>query len=274
MDAQEIEQPQNHQVVMNRFVAACQADERVVAATLYGSKARGAADAYSDLDLGLITTDEAYEDLNASREAFLRLLGELVFLEDFNLPNIVFFIFSDGTEGELSLGRESQFNHNHGGPYRVLLDKKNILAGAVFPRDHPAQAEQTEILRRLVYWFWHDLSHFITTMGRGQLWWAHGQLEELRRYCVNLARLRQNFSVEADDYEKVEQAVPVEQLSPLQVTFCPLEQGAMLQAALVIVRFYQELAPPLAQAQGITYPADLERVMSDRLEQLCKARLN
>jgi predicted nucleotidyltransferase len=274
MDAQEIEQPQNHQVVMNRFVAACQADERVVAATLYGSKARGAADAYSDLDLGLITTDEAYEDFNASREAFLRLLGELVFLEDFNLPNIVFFIFSDGTEGELSLGRESQFNHNHGGPYRVLLDKKNILAGAVFPRDHPAQAEQTEILRRLVYWFWHDLSHFITTMGRGQLWWAHGQLEELRRYCVNLARLRQNFSVEADDYEKVEQAVPVEQLSPLQVTFCPLEQGAMLQAALVIVRFYQELAPPLAQAQGITYPADLERVMSDRLEQLCKARLN
>jgi predicted nucleotidyltransferase len=274
MDAQEIEQPQNHQVVMNRFVAACQADERVVAATLYGSKARDAADAYSDLDLGLITTDEAYEDFNASREAFLRLLGELVFLEDFDLPNIVFFIFSDGTEGELLLGHESQFNHNHGGPYRVLLDRKNILAGAVFPRDHPAQAEQIETLRRLVYWFWHDLSHFITAMGRGQLWWAHGQLEELRRYCVNLARLRQNFSVGADGYEKVEQAIPVEQLSPLQVTFCQMEQDAMLQAALVIVRFYQDLAPPLAQAHGITYPAGLERVMYDRLEQLCNARLN
>jgi hypothetical protein len=34
-DSQEIEQPQNHQVVMNRFVAACQADERVVAAFLH-----------------------------------------------------------------------------------------------------------------------------------------------------------------------------------------------------------------------------------------------
>ena len=274
MASQEIQQPHHHQVVMNRFVTACQADERVVAATLYGSYARGAADAYSDLDLGLITTDEAYEDFTASREAFLRLLGELVFLEDFNLPHIVFFIFSDGTEGELSLGRESQFNHNHGGPYRVLLDKKNILAGVVFPRDHPAQAEQIEALRRLVYWFWHDLSHFIAAMGRGQLWWAYGQLEELRRYCVNLARLRQNFSVEADGYEKVEQAIPIEQLSSLQSTCCPMEQGAMLQAALVIVRFYQELAPPLAQAHGITYPADLERVMYDRLEQLCKARLS
>ena len=30
----------------------------------------------------------------------------------------------------------------------------------------------------------------------------------------------------------------------------------MLQAARVIVRFYQELAPLLARTHGITYPAD------------------
>src|SRR5262245_31117619 len=273
MDLQAM-QPHHYQAVINRFVAACQADERVVAATLYGSYANGTADAYSDLDLGLITTDEAYEDFVAGREAFIRLLGEPVFLEDFGLPNRVFFIFPDGAEVELSLGRESQFNHNHGGPYRVLLDKKDILAEAVFPRYQPAQAEQIEMLRRLVYWFWHDLSHFIAAMGRRQLWWAHGQLEELRRYCVNLARLRHNFSVEADGYEKVEQAIPIEQLSPLQTTCCPLEPGAMLQAALVIVRFYQELAPLLTRTYGITYPADLERVMYGRLENLCKAHLS
>ena len=267
-------QPHNHQVIINRFVAACQADERVVAATLYGSYARGAADAYSDLDLGLITTDEAYEDFVARREAFIRVLGEPVFLEDFDLPNIVFFIFPDGAEVELSLGRESQFNHNHGGPYRVLLDKKNILAGAVFPRYQPGQAKQIETLRRLVYWFWHDLSHFIAAMGRGQLWWAQGQIEELRRYCVNLARLRHNFSADADGYDKVEQAIPGEQLSSLQATCCPMEPGVMLQAALDIVRFYQELAPPLTRTHGITYPAELARVMSDRLEKLCDARLS
>jgi predicted nucleotidyltransferase len=268
MDSQAIQLPHHHQAVLNRFVAACQADERIVAATLYGSYARGAADAYSDLDLGLITTDAAYEDFVAGREALMRLLGEPVFLEDFDLQNIVFFIFPDGTEGELSLGRESQFNHDHGGPYRILLDKKNILAGAVFPRNEPTQAEQTETLRRLGYWFWHDLSHFTAAMGRGQLWWAYGQLEVLRRYCVNLAHLRHNFSAEAEGYEKVEQALPVEQLSPLQATFCPLERGAMLQAALVIFRFYQGLAPLLARTHGIPYPADLERVMYDRLEKL------
>jgi predicted nucleotidyltransferase len=276
MDVQGIQQPQNHQVVMNRFVAACQADERVVAAFLGGSYARGTTDEYSDLDFYLITTDEAYDDFFAGREAFLRLLGEPVFLEDFHDYgfDMVFFIFSDGTEGELDLGRESHFHHIHGGPYRVLLDKKRILAGAVFPWHEPAQAEQIERLRSLIYWFWHDLSHhFITSMARGQIWSAYSALEQLRLICVNLARLRQNFEAESEGYEKVEQAIPVEQLSPLQATFCPLEQGAMLQAALVIVRFYQDLAPLLAETHGIPYPADLDRVIYGRLEQLCDARL-
>jgi hypothetical protein len=182
-------------------------------------------------------------------------------------------LFSDGTEGELALGRESHFTHIHVGPYRALLDKKGILAGAVFSWHEPTQAEQIETLRRLVNWFWHDLlHHLITPLARGQIWSAYGGLEDLRLTCVNLARLRQNFSAEAEGYEKVEQAIPVEQLAPLQATCCPLERDAMLQAALLIVRFYQELAPPLAQAHGIPYPADLARVLSDRLEQLCNAR--
>lgn len=238
---------------MNRFVAACQADERVVAAFLGGSYARGTADAYSDLDLALITTDAAYEDFCAGREAFIRLLGEPVFLEDFGSAVTVFFILADGTEGELAVGRESRFRHIHGGPYRILLDKKQILAGAVFPWHEPAPTEQLETLRRLISWFWHDLSHFTTAMGRGQLWWAYGQLEALRLSCVNLVRLRQHFAAEAGGYEKVEQVLPREQLSSLQVTCCPLEHGAMLQAALVIVRFYQELAPLLARTHGIRH---------------------
>ena len=94
MNSQEIQLSHNHQVVIDRFVAACQADERVVAAFLVGSYAEGTADAYSDLDLHLITTDEAYDDFVAGREAFIRSPGEPVFLEDFDLPNIVFFILN------------------------------------------------------------------------------------------------------------------------------------------------------------------------------------
>jgi hypothetical protein len=277
MDSHEMPMAPHHRVVTDRFIAACQADERVVAATLYGSYARGPegspADAYSDLDLGLITTDEAYEDFCAGREAFVRQLGEVLFLEDFGSTVTLFFILANGAEGELSLGREGQFLHDHGGAYKVLLDKKNILTDATFPRNQPAPAEQVETLRRLVYWFWHDLSHFITGMGRGQLWWAQGQLEELRRICINLAHLRHDFSAEPQGYEKIELTLPIEQLASLQATFCPLEREAMLQAGLALVRFFQETAPPLAQAHAIAYPAALERIMLDRLDQLRDSRM-
>ena len=249
MDAQELQMPHNHQVILNRFVAACHADERVLAAFIGGSYARGMTDAYSDLDFRLIVTDEAYDDFLAGREAFIRLLGEPVFLENYHGDggDFVFSIFSDGTEAELALGRKSHFNHFYVESYRVLLDKKGILAGAVFSWQEPTQTEQIETLRSLINWFWHNLSHhFITPMARGQLWSAYGALEDLRLTCVNLARLRQNFSAKAEGYEKVEQTVPVEQLAPLQASFCLMERDAMLQA-------------------------DLARVMSDRLELLCNA---
>lgn len=261
----------NYQTIIDRFVASCRADERVVAAFLGGSYARGAADEYSDLDLYLITTDEAYEDFYAGREAFMRLLGEPLFIEDFGIPNIIFYVLADGTEGELGLGRESEFTHIHSGPYQVLLDKKNMLASVVFRGHEPDPAEQTETLRRLVYWFWHELSHFITALSRNQLWWAHGQLDELRHYCVKLARLRHDFlDAEAGDegYFKLEKAIPVSQLAPLQATFCPMEKEAMLHAAFVIVRYYQELAMELAQKHGLAYPEKLEHLMVARLEKL------
>jgi predicted nucleotidyltransferase len=50
----------NHQAFIDRFVAACQADERVVAAFLGGSYAKGTADAHSDIDLCVLTPDASF----------------------------------------------------------------------------------------------------------------------------------------------------------------------------------------------------------------------
>jgi predicted nucleotidyltransferase len=165
LDEQELHQPLHHQIITNRFIAACQADERVVAAFIGGSYARGATDIYSDLDFYLVTTDEAYDDFLAGSKAFVRLLGESIFLESYNgnWGDFVFFIFADGTEGELGLGCESRFHHIHGGPYKVLLDKKRILEGVVFPSYEPALAEQIETLQGMINWFWHNLSHHFIT---------------------------------------------------------------------------------------------------------------
>ena len=271
MDSHEIGLPVNHQEVLDNFMAACQADERIVAAFLGGSYARGAADKYSDLDLYFITTDEAYADFLARREHFISLLGEPLFLEDFGLPHGYLFILANGTEGEVWFGRESSFIKLHAGPIKVLLDKKACLEGQVFSRHVADPAAQIETLRQQSDWFWHELAHFIKAMGRRQLWFAYGQIEAMRELCVNLARLSYDFSddyVGDEPYFKVEQALPIEQLAPLQKTFCPLEYEAMVQAALVICRFYQEVAPNLAKAHDLTYQSDLEQMMISQLQEL------
>ncbi|MGZ3638911.1 MAG: nucleotidyltransferase domain-containing protein [Ktedonobacterales bacterium] len=263
--------PENHQRTLNRFVAACQTDERIVAAFLGGSFARAAGDAYSDLDLNVIIADAAYDDFFAGRAAFIRQLGEPVFLEDFEIggADFVFFTLANESECELGLGRESHFTHLHVGPYQILLDHTGILAGARFPSPNVAPAEQVEALRRMINWFWHDLSHhFMTPLARGQLWSAFGGLEDLRRTCVNLARLNERFSAAAEGYEKVEHVLPAERLAPLQETCCPLERECMLQAARVIVTYYESLARPLAHAHALAYPTELARMMVDRLERM------
>jgi predicted nucleotidyltransferase len=277
MNAIDMQLPDKHQNIVDRFTATCQEDERIIAAFLGGSYARNGADQFSDLDLYFITTDEAYEDFLAERESFVRLLGEPLFLEDFGAANGYSIIYSNGTEAEIWFGRESKFKDIQGGPFRVLLDKKDILAGEVFPHHIAEPTKQVETLRHQIDLFWHDLSHFIKAMGRGQLWFAYGELEVMRQLCVNLARLRYNFSdayVGEEPYFKVEQALPVDQLSPLQVTYCPMEHKAMFQAALVIFRFYQDVASSLAEAHGIKYQTDLERIMLSQLKELGNVSLS
>ena len=261
----------NQQVVLDLFTKACQQDDRIIAGFLAGSYARGAADEYSDLDLDLITTDEDFDDFYANLNSFMRRLGEPLFLEDFGLPNIVFYIFENGVEGELGIGRASRFTEIHTGPYQILLDKRDLLTGAAFHEKQPDPTEQTEKLRHLLAWFWHEWLHFITALGRGQLWWAQGQVEVLRGYCVSLARMRSNFFDEyvgEEPYFKIEDAIAVEQLSALQSTFGPLEKGHLLKAGLVIGQVFRELALPLAQVYELPYPEALERMMVKRLEEL------
>jgi predicted nucleotidyltransferase len=251
--------------VIARFVAACEADERVLAAYVCGSNAAGDADAFSDLDLGLITTDESHDEFVADRAAFVHQLGEPLFLESFNRPEVAFVILADGTDIELMMARVSQPPLLSGEPYRVLLGKAQIIAGATRAE---GKEDPSEALRRRVYWFWHDMSHFIAAMGRRQLWWAQGQLDELRRYGIVLARLQHDFMPEPEAYWKVDEAVPPEQLSALQETFCPLDYDAQLRAAWVLVRFYQDHASRLAEQYGIAYPAALEGIMLERLRGL------
>ncbi len=97
------------------------------------------------------------------------------------------------------------------------------------------------------------------------MWSAYGSLDEMRMKCLKLARLKHDFESEHSAYSKVEMYVLGEDLEGLRESCCSLDRGDMLRAAYVMVGFYQGLAPGLAAAHGVEYPARLERVQLKRL---------
>ena len=80
----------------------------------------------------------------------------------------------------------------------------------------------------------------MTAIARGKVWWAHGQLEVLRRYCVSLARLRRDFGVSSggdEPYFKVELDLPPEELAAFVPTVGPLELSSIFTAGRTLIDF-------------------------------------
>ena len=246
-----------------RIAAIGQADDRIRAVLLYGSHATGSADAFSDLDIGLVVADDAYDDVLARPGDLAWAIGEPLLLEDFGDPANLHVILHDGVDLELIIGRASELTLEL--PYRVLLDKDGVEEQALDRRPPPNADVDSERVRQLVHWFWHDVDHVITALGRGHLLWAHGQLEELRGACLGLARLESGLEIDDEPYWKIDAALPEERLAALRATVVEPEVGPMRDAALALTDVYRELAPSLAASHGIEYPTEVDRILSDRL---------
>ena len=260
--------PRDPQGLLDRFIQLCSDDDRIVAGFLGGSRARGEADAFSDVDLCVITRDDDLADVVADRAELVGLLGDPLFVEDFGITDLVFFVLADGTHGEIFFGSEGRLGELQAGRHRTLFDPSGVLDGVVFAEERVDPVEQREQLRRTVTWFWHELSHFIAALGRDQLWWAAGQLEALRGHCVNLVRVQHDVWAGDEPYEKLDRSIDTVRLAPLRSTFVPIEREALLRAAHDLVRFFTETAPAVAEAHGATYPVELERLTVDRLDAL------
>ena len=262
----------DHEAFIGRFAAACRADPRIAAAFVGGSRGAETADEHADTDLYLILHDQAYDDFFADRRGFMGQLGDPAFLEDFNGFgfDMLLFIYADGVEGELVLARASGFEHLPSGRFRAVLDRDGILPRQAFPPIKPPAAdEQREHLRWLVSWFWRDLSQFSRWMARGRLWSAYAHLEMARHTTLGLVRARHTVSPALGSYDKIELVVAAEDLVPFQRTFCRIEHAAIVEAVRGLLEIYLRVAPPLAAAHGIAYPAPLERAVLRRLEQAC-----
>ena len=263
--------PTSREALIARFVEACEADDRIVAAFLGGSLASERADGFSDVDLCVIARDVAFDDVVRDRASLIERLGEPVFVEDFGHTEVVSFVLSDGTEAEIFFGREGALTELRPGRHRTLFDRDGILENVAFEEERAMPDDLETVLRQSLSWFWHELSHFVKAIGRNQLWWAAGQLEALRNHCVNLVRIEQGVRAGEEPYWKLDEEVRTAALEPLEGTFVPMEREALLAAGHLLVSFFGERAPRLASAFGLTYPVELADVMVKRLDDLERA---
>ena len=250
------------------LVDTCARDPRVVAVFEGGSRARGEADEHSDIDVTVLVTVDALGGMLEEKEAFVRSIGDALFVEDFGIEHMAFAIFADGSELELHLLAISELDSIYAGPHRVLMDPRGILVGKVFPAEEPDPAARKRQLREVLMWFWHDLGHFTTAIARDQLWWATGQLEQLRNGCVNLVRLEQGGEAEAEPYWKLDAEIATGPLDALRSTFVPVERDALLGAGRDVLAFFREHGRAAASAGGSAYPEALDRLVGGRLDDL------
>jgi predicted nucleotidyltransferase len=248
--------------LLERFVAACRDDDRIVAAFLVGSRAGGKPDAHSDLDLHVVTTNNGHDDFLATRDAFARLLGEPLLSESFDLPNMLFLIYAEGAEVELTVQALGSLRII--GPHRLLLDKTGT-AKAIAAREVTPPAVDTDDLARRLPAFWHDVGHFVTALERGQLVWAAGQLDDLRRLCLDLAMILHKPPIEAEGYWKADAVLDSELLDEVRATIVPPSADELRAAGHRILELYRRLAHEAASRHGLTYPERLDRVVSSRL---------
>jgi predicted nucleotidyltransferase len=259
--------PERERVVRS-FAAECARDERIVAAFVGGSVARGTADPHSDLDLCVVTTDDRFNDVYEDRRSIVAALGTPLFLEDWQgeTPE-VFVILDDGSELEMFFVREGELPHAAVGPIVPLLDRRGLLVSIDLPAMQPEPDDLASAARDLLAWFWHDTAHLVTAAARGHRWWAYGQVEALRGQCANVVRLEAGSPPEDEPYWKVDEGVATAALEPMLATIVPVEMADLVRAGRQLVSFFGEHGRAVAETHGLAYPAQLEELMAKQLDE-------
>jgi predicted nucleotidyltransferase len=260
---------QDAAALLDRVVALSADDRRISAVLVFGSHATGTDDEFSDVDIGLVMSDAVATveaDVVALREEIAAGLGRSLLAMDFGDPANLHLIFADGVAAELILLRADELDLSR--PHRVLLDKGDVVRRAEGPHGHEPARPDGQAVQELLLVFWHDLEHVIAALGRGQLLWAHGGLEEMRGVCVLLARLTAGAEFDAEDpYWKADAALGADLAARLRSTVVPAEAGPLRETAQRLVELYRDLASGVAAAYGFAYPSEVDALLAPRLDQ-------
>lgn len=251
----ELAMPPRLEPALRRLMAACREDERILAAWLEGSFAKGLADDWSDFDLHLLVAAPGEFDA----VSWIGTLFSVVMADEIpGLPGALIFLTSDWIHIDLMLhSREDPLRDM---PRKMLLDRHGVPLGAkaAVPVAGPARFPDQDV--RIFLYF---MGNTVTAVHRGDVIALLDVTSMMRdRLLVQLLLAENGIRAEATkraiSFLNAEQLAVLEGLPAAGVS---LESQLHLQEA--VVSEYLPRAKRLARLLGAEWPARLETAAVD-----------
>ena len=251
---------------IQKFERIAREDPRILSAFLGGSLADGTEDDFSDIDIYYILDEQSYSDFPSQMRTRLSEMGPLVFLEQHNNFgfDLILFIFQNGVKGELGLGTTKNLKTLHAGPYRVLVDKKLLLDGLVFPFQSPLKGKDLqEYVEKQLRWYWYWYSVFLSAVARERLWSAFTQLQQMREYAFRLIALAHH--PQRIPGQRFERTVPRPVRDELGNSSLPqYTRRSMIASGDKMTEILKREIKQLLVSSHANYPADLETTVLNK----------
>jgi lincosamide nucleotidyltransferase len=263
-------------MMIERARAACLADQRLVAALMYGSFTRGEGDEHSDVEFALFFADDALPEVD-QRAWVLQIAPVLAYFSDSNRHHTAHF--AGLVRGEFHFKPASaipsiaEWRGNAWFPSieaALLLDRSGeltkVLATLVGPapeRDTPEEAE------RLALYFLDGIIFGTSVMARGELARALEILGWNHRNLLQMVRILEGTTEHwPTPSRSLERDISPEAYARYQACTAPCERAALARAYREAWRWGRELLGPLSRRHSLTLPDELLGAVTTRIDNL------
>lgn len=191
-----------HEALFQQVLAVLQADQRIVAAWLFGSHGRRTSDAFSDLDLWVVVKDESVKTIIEERQSYVSQIDRPVLLLEApqNAPAggaylMALYAGQVGVhqvdwywqrQSDASLPRHAMLLFDRGGiPQDMRQEQLDPQATPLTPTEQ----ERTEQATQRSTFFWAMSNIAVKSILRHQAWAAVSHIDNLRWLVDEMKRL-------------------------------------------------------------------------------------
>ncbi|MBA2367232.1 MAG: nucleotidyltransferase domain-containing protein [Actinobacteria bacterium] len=237
----------------------------VIGLVVSGSLATGTADAYSDLDLKIVTRDELHGEAAKHRDGLIDACGVPVArftAEHVGHPGMLIVLYNDLVHIDFYLVRLGELSAKNGGlaSWVTWSEEDDIPVALSGPAD-ATSVDLTWIEARMWTWVWYTHSKIL----RGELYEALDALQYLRGNVL-FALLAETSGVRPYGSRRAEQHVG--ELGPVFARTVPaFEHDRVMDALRATVELYLKLADPLLEQRGVEKDEDARAVVLAKLQE-------